>query len=116
MAIEKFLNIEIEEPPVELQLSVEMRVREVMKSDDVDNIKRYCTHLIRHQMKQDVFLSGVLERIVELEVILARRELKEEKKLLTGSKTSSIFRKKLPCQKEKEPTGQKREDLPKSRG
>ena len=42
MAIEKFLNIEIEEPPVELQLSVEMRVREVMKSDDVDNIKRYC--------------------------------------------------------------------------
>ena len=73
MAIEKFLNIEIEEPPVELQLSVEMRVREVMKSDDVDNIKRYCTHLIRHQMKQDVFLSGVLERIVELEVILARR-------------------------------------------
>ena len=82
MAIEKFLNIEIEEPPVELQLSVEMRVREVMKSDDVDNIKRYCTHLIRHQMKQDVFLSGVLERIVELEVILARRELKEEKKTI----------------------------------
>ena len=82
MAIEKFLNIEIEEPPVELQLSVEMRVREVMKSDDVDNIKRYCTHLIRHQMKQDVFLSGVLERVVELEVILARRELKEEKKTI----------------------------------
>ena len=82
MAIEKFLNIEIEEPPIELQLSVEMRVREVMKSDDVDNIKRYCTHLIRHQMKQDVFLAGVLERVVELESLLARRELREEKKTI----------------------------------
>tara|TARA_R100000458_G_scaffold49182_1_gene48618 strand:+ start:201 stop:476 length:276 start_codon:yes stop_codon:yes gene_type:complete len=80
MAIEKFLNIEIEEPPIELQLSVEMRVREVLKSNDYDDIKRYCTHLIRYQMKQDVFLSSVLERVVELETILARREIIEEKK------------------------------------
>ena len=55
MAKDKFLNIEIEEPPVELQLSVEMRIREVLKSDDYDGVKRYCTHLIRHQMKQDDF-------------------------------------------------------------
>ena len=77
-----FLNIEIEEPPIELQLSVEMRIREVLKSDNHDDIKRYCTHLIRHQMKQDVFLSGVLERVVELETLLARRELQEEKKTI----------------------------------
>ena len=82
MAIEKFLNIEIEEPPIELQLSVEMRIREVLKSDNYDDIKRYCTHLIRHQMKQDVFLAGVLERVVELETLLARRELQEEKKTI----------------------------------
>ena len=82
MAVDKFLNIEIEEPPIELQLSVEMRVREVMKSDNVDNIKRYCTHLIRHQMKQDVFLAGILERIIELESILAKRDLEEEKKTI----------------------------------
>ena len=82
MAIEKFLNIEIEEPPIELQLSVEMRIREVLKSDNYDDIKRYCTHLIRHQMKQDVFLAGVLERVVELESLLARRELQEEKKTI----------------------------------
>ena len=42
--IKKFLNIEIEEPPVELELSVEMRCRDIMESDDIDNIKRYCTH------------------------------------------------------------------------
>ena len=82
MAIQKFLNIEIEEPPIELQLSVEMRVREVLKSENHDDIKRYCTHLIRHQMKQDVFLAGVLERVVELEALLARREIVEEKKTI----------------------------------
>ena len=82
MEKQKFLNIEIEEPPIELQLSVEMRVREVLNSDNHDDVKRYCTHLIRHQMKQDVFLAGVLERIVELETLLARKDLEEEKKTI----------------------------------
>ena len=61
---DKFLNIEIEEPPVELQLSVEMRIRDVLNSNDYDGIKRYCTHLIRHQMKNDVFMAGLLGRVV----------------------------------------------------
>lgn len=79
---EKFLNIEIEEPPVELQLSVEMRIREVLNSDDHDGVKRYCTHLIRHQMKNDVFMAGLLGRVVELEAILAKKELTEERKTM----------------------------------
>ena len=77
MEKETFLNIEIEPAPVELQLSVEMRCREIMKSDDIENIKRYCTHLVRHQMKQDVFLAGLLGRIVELEA----KEIVEERKI-----------------------------------
>ena len=81
MEVKKFLNIDIEEPPVELQLSVEMRVREVLKSDDHDNVKRYCTHLIRHQMKQDIFLASVLERVVELEILLSKDLVAEEKTL-----------------------------------
>jgi hypothetical protein len=80
--IDKFLNIEIEEPPVELQLSVEMRIREVLKSDDYDGVKRYCTHLIRHQMKQDVFLAGMLGRLVELEAALAKKEMAEDKRTM----------------------------------
>ena len=79
---DKFLNIEIEEPPVELQLSVEMRVREVLKSDDHDGVKKYCTHLIRHQMKQDVFLAGLLGRVVELEAMLIKKHMKEERKTM----------------------------------
>ena len=70
---EKFLNIEIDEPPVELQLSVEMRVREVLKSDDYVGVKKYCTHLIRHQMKQDVFLASLLGRIIELETLIYKK-------------------------------------------
>ena len=80
--IDKFLNIEIEEPPVELQLSVEMRIREVLKSDDYDGVKRYCTHLIRHQRKQDVFLAGLLGRVVELEATLAKKEMAEDKRTM----------------------------------
>ena len=36
--IKKFLNIEIEEAPPELQLSVEMRCRDIMQSDETDDI------------------------------------------------------------------------------
>ena len=79
MEKETFLNIEIEPAPVELQLSVEMRCREIMKSNDIDNIKRYCTHLVRHQMKQDVFLAGLLGRVVELEAKEIVEERKEER-------------------------------------
>ena len=80
MKINKFLNIDIEPAPPELELSVEMRCREIMESEDYDNIKRYCTHLIRHQMKQDVFLASMLGRLVELEANLVVSQVKAEKK------------------------------------
>ena len=75
----KFLNIEIEEAPPELQLSVEMRCRAIMQSEDYDNIKRYCPHLVRHQMDQDVFLASMLGRLIELEAALVKKSLAEEK-------------------------------------
>jgi|TARA_R100000654_G_scaffold677_1_gene2668 hypothetical protein len=81
MTKDKFLNIDIEPAPPELQLSVEMRCREIMNSDDYDNIKRYCTHLVRHQMKQDVFLASILGRLVELEAMITVQEMKDIKKV-----------------------------------
>ena len=89
MAKDKFLNIEIEEPPVELQLSVEMRIREILKSDDYVGVKKYCTHLIRHQMKQDVFLASLLGRIIELEALLDKKQRAEE--LNTMDKVKKFF-------------------------
>ena len=78
MNVKKFLNIEIQEAPPELQLSVEMRCREIMQSEDYDNIKRYCTHLVRHQMQQDVFLASLLGRLVELEANLVVKEVRKK--------------------------------------
>ena len=86
---DRFLNIEIEEPPVELQLSVEMRIREVLKSDDYVGVKKYCTHLIRHQMKQDVFLASLLGRIIELEAALDKKYRADE--LNTMDKIKKFF-------------------------
>ena len=82
MNVKKFLNIEIEEAPPELQLSVEMRCREIMQSEDYDNIKRYCTHLVRHQMHQDVFLASILGRLVELEAENVVKRVKNKPNLI----------------------------------
>ena len=79
MSNDTFFNIELENPPAELELSVEMRCREVMKSNNFDEVKKYCIHLIRYQMKQDVFLAGMLGRLAELEALNVMREMKKEK-------------------------------------
>ena len=39
MKITKFLNIDIEPAPPELELQIEMQCREIMKSNDLDNVK-----------------------------------------------------------------------------
>ena len=95
MSSKSFFDIEFENPPPELELSVEMRCREVMNSDDFDNVKRYCTHLIRHQMKQDIFLAGMLGRLAELEALNVIKEIREEKlrkKKTIGRQIKKIFR------------------------
>ena len=50
MKITKFLNIDIEPAPPEMELEVEKECREIMKANDLDNIKRYCTHLVRKKL------------------------------------------------------------------
>ena len=94
--IKKFLNIEIEEAPPELQLSVEMRCRDIMQSDETDDIKKYCTHLVRHQMKQDVFLASVLGRLVELEAVVACMAVRKRRKgfKLILWRISQLFKRK----------------------
>mgnify|MGYP003118915644 FL=1 len=95
MSNDTFFNIELENPPPELELSVEMRCREVMNSDNFDDVKRYCTHLIRHQMKQDIFLAGMLGRLAELEALNVIKEMREEKlrkKKTIGRQIKKIFR------------------------
>ena len=79
MKITKFLNIDIEPAPTEMELEVEMQCREIMKSDDLDNIKRYCTHMVRKKFDQDVFMASMLNRLIELEANAVVKELRKRK-------------------------------------
>ena len=79
MKITKFLNINIEPAPLEMKLDVEMRCREIMASNEIDDIKKYCTHLVRHKLEQDVFLASMLNRLIELEANAVVREVRKEK-------------------------------------
>ena len=79
MKITKFLNINIEPAPPELELEIEMQCREIMKADDLVDIKRYCTHLVRKKFDQDLFMASILNRLVELEANRVIAEMRKEK-------------------------------------
>ena len=51
-----------------------------MASDNIIDIKRYCTHLVRHKLDQDLFMASLLGRLIELEANLVVKELRKEKK------------------------------------
>ena len=79
MKITKFLNINIEPAPPELELEIEMQCREIMKADDLVDIKRYCTHLVRKKFNQDIFMASILNRLIELEANRVVTEMRKEK-------------------------------------
>ena len=80
MKVTKFLNIDIEPAPPEMELEVEMQCREIMKSDDLDNIKKYCTHLLRKKFDQDIFMASLLNRLIELEANHVVQQMRKEKR------------------------------------
>ena len=63
-----------EEPPVELQLSVEMRCREIEKNPDIDYIRRYCISLVRNNAKRDAIFAATLQELAEAHVRIAEQE------------------------------------------
>ena len=79
MKITKFLNIDIEPAPPELELEIEMQCREIMKSDHLTDIKRYCTHMVRKKFDQDIFMASLLNRLIELEANRVVAEMRKEK-------------------------------------
>ena len=79
MKITKFLNIDIEPAPPELELQIEMQCREIMKANNLDNLKRYCTHLVRKKFDQDIFMASLLNRLIELEADRVVQKMRETK-------------------------------------
>ena len=63
-----------EEPPIELQLSTEMRGREVENNPDIDYVKRYCISLLRNNAKRDAILAATLQELAEAYVTIAKAE------------------------------------------
>ena len=84
MKITKFLNIDIEPAPPELELEIEMQCREIMKSNDLDNVKRYCTHMVRKKFDQDIFMASLLNRLIELEANRVVVEMRKQKRKPTN--------------------------------
>ena len=80
MKVTKFLNINIEPAPLELELEIEMQCREIMESNDLDNIKRYCTHMVRKKFDQDIFMASLLNRLIELEANRVVVEMRKQKR------------------------------------
>ena len=79
MKVTKFLNIDIEPAPPELELEIEMQCREIMKSNNLDSVKRYCTHMVRKKFDQDIFMASLLNRLIELEADRVVKEMRNEK-------------------------------------
>ena len=84
MKITKFLNIDIEPAPPEMELQVEMQCREIMQANDIDNVKRYCTHMVRKKFDQDIFMASLLNRLIELEAERVVHQIREEKRKPTN--------------------------------
>ena len=70
-----FFQIIFESPPAEVELSTELKCREIMKCNDVDKVKAFCCDLVRNQAKIDTVLSSALARLAEQE----SRKMIEEK-------------------------------------
>ena len=70
-----FFQIIFESPPAEVELSTELKCREIMKSNDIDKIKAFCCDLVKNQAKIDAVLSSALARLAEQEA----RKMVEEK-------------------------------------
>ena len=44
----------------------------------LDNIKRYCTYLVRKKFDQDIFMASLLNRLVQLEANRVIAEVREK--------------------------------------
>ena len=89
MKVTKFLNIDIEPAPPELELEIEVQCREIMKSNNLDSVKRYCTHMIRKKFDQDIFMASLLNRLIELE---SNRVVTEVRKIKPKNPLKKFFR------------------------
>ena len=68
--------------PMETQLAVEMRCREVMGCDDIDKLKAFCIEMMKNHARTEIVLSNAMMRMLELEAMVALLQTKPIKNKL----------------------------------
>ena len=65
-----FLRMIFTALPIETELAVELRCREVMGCDDLDKLKAFCIDMMKNHAKSEVVLSKAMMKVIELEATL----------------------------------------------
>ena len=68
--------------PMETQLAVEVRCREVMDCNDIDKLKAFCIDMMKNHARTEIVLSNAMMRMLELEAMLAVLQTKPVKNKL----------------------------------
>ena len=66
-----FLKMLFTALPIETELAVELRCREVMECDDIEKLKAFCTDMMKNHAKSEVVLSKAMMKVAELEAKVA---------------------------------------------
>ena len=64
---DNFFQIIFECPLAEVELSTELKCREIMRTNDVEKVRAFCCDLVRNQAKMDTVLASSLARLAEQE-------------------------------------------------
>lgn len=62
-----FFTVFIEPLPIEVQLSTEVKIRDIENCQDIDKLKEYAVAVTKQNANHDYILGAALGRIVELE-------------------------------------------------
>ena len=72
----EFFNILVGKPPLEVELEIEMKCREVDQLTD-SYLKAYTFALVKENRLQDMLIMAAIQRIQETEIKLMRYEMAE---------------------------------------
>jgi hypothetical protein len=62
-----FFTVLIEPLPIEVQLSTELKIRDIENCQDIEKLKDYAAAVTKQNANHDYILGAALGRIVELE-------------------------------------------------
>ena len=62
-----FFTVLIEPLPIEVQLSTELKIRDIENCQDIDRLKDYAVAITKQNANHDFILGAALAKIVELE-------------------------------------------------